>query len=187
MGLVTDIWLPGLPPAYTDWVYCYGLLQPLMPTSDDAKILAAIAGPESGYDYRVINDTPQTGDYSVGLWQINYYDGDYASRAAEFGTPRQLIEGGPLAQARAASAVWHQQGYDAWFNTYTSGDWKQYIGSGPIPHPTGPPGGPGRPLPPVTFDTRQLARTTRQLARLTQQLVGSHQYLSRIGTPGWHP
>lgn len=184
---MTDIWLPGLPPAYTDWVYCYGLLRPLMPTNDDAKILAAIAGPESGYDYRVINDTPATGDYSVGLWQINYYNGDYASRAAAYGTPRQLIEGGPQAQARAAADVWHGQGYDAWYNTYTSGDWRQYIGDGSTPTPGSPPGGPGGPLPPITFDTKALDKTTRQLARLSRQLVGQRNLVSRVGTPGWRP
>lgn len=181
------IHLPGLPAAYTDWVYCYGLLQGMMPTDDDAKILAAIAGPESGYDYHVINDTPSTGDYSVGLWQINYFDGLYPGRAAAYGTPRQLAERGPLAQARAAADIWRSQGFMAWATTYTSGAWKQYIGSGPIPHPSPGPGGPGQLPPPVTFDTRQLDATTRQLAKLTQRLVGQHQLLSRIGTPGWHP
>jgi hypothetical protein len=184
---MTDIWLPGLPPAYTDWVYCYGLLQPLMPTDDDAKILAAIAGPESGYDYSVINDTPATGDYSVGLWQINYLGALYAGRSAAYGTPRQLIEGGPARQARAAADVWHSQGYDAWFNTYTSGDWKQYIGSGPIPHGSQPPGGPGGAPPPLTFDTRELDRTTRELAILVKRTVGQRTLLNRMGTPGWHP
>jgi hypothetical protein len=158
-----------------------------MPTDDDAKILAAIAGPESGYDYSVINDTPSTGDYSVGLWQINYLGALYAGRSAAYGTPRQLIEGGPARQARAAADVWHSQGYDAWFNTYTSGDWKQYIGSGPIPHGTNPPGGPGGAPPPLTFDTRELDKTTRELAILVKRTVGQHALLNRIGTPGWHP
>jgi hypothetical protein len=158
-----------------------------MPTDDDAKILAAIAGPESGYDYSVINDTPSTGDYSVGLWQINYLGALYAGRSAAYGTPRQLIEGGPARQARAAADVWHSQGYDAWFNTYTSGDWKQYIGSGPIPHGSQPPGGPGGAPPPLTFDTRELDRTTRELAILVKRTVGQRTLLNRMGTPGWHP
>jgi hypothetical protein len=74
-----DIWLPGLPPAYTDYAHCLALLLNLGMPHNDAVILAAIGGAEGGYDYRVINDTPATGDYSVGIWQINYYDGLYAS------------------------------------------------------------------------------------------------------------
>jgi len=101
-----DLWLPGLPPAYTSFNRCFAALGPLMPSRATAVILAAIAGPESGYDYSVINDTPATGDYSVGLWQINYYDGLYGERSREYGTPRQLIEGGVRRQAHAAAHLW---------------------------------------------------------------------------------
>ena len=48
-----------------------------------------------------LNNTPATGDYSVGLWQINYYGSLLASRTAEFGTPASL-QGNANAQAKAA-------------------------------------------------------------------------------------
>src|SRR5216684_3748110 len=97
-----DIWLKGHPPAYTDWGQCYNELLKLMDSRRDAIVLAAIAGPESGYDWTVINDTPATGDYSVGLWQINYLGSLYAERSRLYGTPRDLVAGGPIKQAHAA-------------------------------------------------------------------------------------
>lgn len=52
----------------------------------------------------LVNDTPETGDYSVGLWQINYYGGLLETRSAQFGSPEALAAD-PLAQARAAVAM----------------------------------------------------------------------------------
>jgi hypothetical protein len=181
-----DIWLPGYPPAYTDWGTCLRWLIPLMPSRADAEILAAIGGPESGYDYTVINDTPSTGDYSVGIWQINYLGSLYAERSREFGTPRELIAGGPMMQAHAASSIWHSQGWMAWATTYTSGAWRKYIGSGPIPHPGGPGGGPTLP-PPPSFDTKEIDRATRTLRSTGKQLIDQRNALSRVGTRGWRP
>lgn len=66
-----------------------------------APVMAAIAIAESGGRSTALNNTPATGDYSVGLWQINYYDGLLASRTAEFGTPASL-QGNANAQAQAA-------------------------------------------------------------------------------------
>lgn len=175
-------------PKYTDWVYCYGLLEPLMPTRDDAKILAAIGGPESGYDYTVINDTPATGDYSVGIWQINYLGSLYAERSREFGTPRQLIEGGPLRQAHAAVAIWRQQGFMAWATTYTSGTWRQYVGGHGTPHPSP---GPGGGLPPSPVNTGKLLagikRAMRELAKVDRGLADLQQITRPIGRRGWRP
>lgn len=179
-----DIWLPGFPPAYTDWIYCVGVLELQNMDHADAEILAAIGGPESGYDYTVINDTPSTGDYSVGIWQINYYGSLYSERAREFGTPRELIAGGPIKQAHAAYVIWKSQGFMAWANTYTSGAWRKYIGSGPIPHPGQPPGGT---LPPIVLDGRQIKRATINLAKEARAVITSAQKVSRIGTPGWKP
>jgi hypothetical protein len=152
----------------------------------NAEILAAIAGPESGYDYSVINDTPATGDYSVGLWQINYYDGDYPSRKAAFGTPRQLIEGGPIKQAHAAYTVWKEQGWNAWFNTYTSGDWRQYIGSGPVPQPGQPPGGPGH-QPPVFPEPKIIDHYILGLKQLEKQLIWAINKADRTAIHGLVP
>ena len=184
---MSDIWLPGLPPAFTDWSYCTGVLQLDGMDKGNAEILAAIGGPESGYDYRVINDTPSTGDYSVGVWQVNYYGSLYPGRVAQFGTPRQLIEGGPEKQAQAAYDIWRSQGWLAWATTYTSGAWRQYIGSGPVPQPGQPlPGGKG-PLPPVLVDPEAITDAIKSMRLTDKQFIWAIQKLERMGVPGWKP
>lgn len=98
-----------------------------------APLMAAIAMAESGGKPYEIFDNPSTGDYSVGLWQINYYDGLYSDRAAKFGTPESLRRD-PAAQARAANSILHSQGLSAW-STYTRGNYKQFL-QGNVPPDT---------------------------------------------------
>ncbi len=69
-----------------------------------APTMAAVAIVESGGNTAVINDDPGTGDYSVGLWQINYYGDLLQSRTAEFGSPANL-QADPNAQATAAISL----------------------------------------------------------------------------------
>lgn len=52
-------------------------------------------------DPKVINDNPSSGDYSVGLWQINYYGSLLKPRSDRYGAP-QALANDPLAQAKAA-------------------------------------------------------------------------------------
>jgi Lysozyme like domain len=137
-----DIWPYG-PPRYTNWTQAYDALRALGMSKGDSNTLAAIAGAESSYDLSVINDTPSTGDYSVGAWQINYYANLYAGRTAEFGTPKHLAQSSVSTQASAAHQVWAQQGFSAW-STYVSGAYKEYLSNnvpaGPPPsHQAGPP------------------------------------------------
>jgi len=133
---VGDIWPYG-PPAYADYNECYTAVIAQHKSVTTAQILAAIAGAESSYDYRVINDTPATGDYSVGLWQVNYYGSLYAGRAAEFGTPQQLVAGGINRQVIAAIAIASGQGFSAW-STYNNGAYRRYLPGGvQTPPPTG--------------------------------------------------
>jgi len=74
-----------------------------------APLMAGIAIAESGGDTAALNANPQTKDFSVGLWQINYY-GDLApSRTARFGTPDQLSTS-PARQARAAISLFGKNG-----------------------------------------------------------------------------
>jgi hypothetical protein len=91
-----------------------------------AAVFAAIGSAESGLDLSVINDTPGTGDYSVGVFQVNYFGSLYPSRTAAFGTPQQLILGGISAQSRAAKIVWDEQGFGAW-STYNNGEYAQFL------------------------------------------------------------
>jgi Lysozyme like domain len=131
-----DIWPYG-PPRYTNWQQCYDALLSLGFGKADANILAAIAGAESSYDLAVINDTPSTGDYSCGAWQINYYGNLRAGRVAEFGTPKHLVQSSVSDQAKAARGIWQSQGFGAW-STYNHGDYKAYLNnklpSGPPPY-----------------------------------------------------
>lgn len=66
-----------------------------------AQTMAGVALAESGGNSTSLNNNPNTGDYSCGFWQINYYNGLYASRAAAYGTPEQLLAS-PQRQVRAA-------------------------------------------------------------------------------------
>lgn len=93
-----------------------------------APIAAAIALAESGGHSDSLNDTPATGDYSVGLWQINYYAGLRAERVAKYGTPEQLLAS-PLLQARAAVDI--SGGGTNWrpWSTYLNGAYRQFVGA----------------------------------------------------------
>jgi Lysozyme like domain len=90
-----------------------------------ALILTAVGGAESGWNVNALNNDPATGDYSVGVWQINYYGDLMSSRTAEFGAPSALI-GNLAAQAAAAAAIYHDQGLPAW-TTYTRGTYAAYL------------------------------------------------------------
>lgn len=55
--------------------------------------MAGVAFVESGLDYRALADRPSTNDYSVGLWQHNYFDSPPGYRQAQinlYGTPDAL-------------------------------------------------------------------------------------------------
>jgi len=182
-----DIWFPGLPPAYSSYAECLSLLTPFMPTHNDAVILAAIAGHESGYDYHVVNDTPATGDYSVGLFQINYYDGLMASRSARYGSPQMLAASGPNGQCQAAADLWHQAGgFSPWAADLINNVWQKYVGSGPIPQVPGVQG--------VTFNTAPLQQASAQVQAATvdmkaslKLLVDQQNALKRVAVGGWRP
>lgn len=120
-----DIWPYGKP-AFIDWTTAFNDLRFLNLDLGDANVGAAIGEAESGFDYRVINDTPATGDYSVGIWQINYYGSLYASRTAAYGTPKQLVAGGAPAQAIACVGVFRGSGWTAW-STYNSGAYLKFL------------------------------------------------------------
>jgi hypothetical protein len=143
-----DIWPYG-PPAYISYDQAVSDMEFLGMSASDADIMAAIGTAESSLDYRVINDTPSTGDYSVGIWQINYLGSLYASRTAAYGTPKSLIDRGHAAQAYAAHDLWRQSGFSPW-STYNDGAYKYYLHGAhggshshgqtyvPIPAPTDP-------------------------------------------------
>lgn len=95
---------------------------------DPAKALTAAAivfGAENpAGNAGLVNDTPSTGDYSVGLWQINYAGSLLPMRTAQFGSPEALASD-PNAQARAAIAMsqngsnWQPWGPDFGYSGYS--------------------------------------------------------------------
>lgn len=76
---------------------------------------------ESGGNAQALNNNPSTGDYSVGWFQINYFDGLYNTRAQKYGPPSYLLSN-PQAQA---SAAWdlsgHGTNFSPWQGDYTNG------------------------------------------------------------------
>lgn len=74
-----------------------------------APLMAGIAIAESGGNTLALNNNPNTGDYSVGLWQINYFGSLLGPRSAEFGNPSQL-QNSPNAQAKAAVSLFGSNG-----------------------------------------------------------------------------
>lgn len=120
-----DTWPYG-PPAFVSWQDAYNEAYQWFPDSSIAATFAAIGVAESSLDWRVINDTSATGDYSVGIWQINYYGRLYSGRAHDYGTPQQLVEGGMTRQFYAAMGIYHGQGFGAW-STYNSGAYLAYL------------------------------------------------------------
>jgi len=107
-----------------------------------APLMAGIAIAESGGDTMALNANPQTKDFSVGLWQINYYGPLGPSRTARFGTPDQLSMH-PAKQAKAAIALAGKNGAgisSAWGGggNLTNADpvYRQWAAAGYPKHPT---------------------------------------------------
>lgn len=131
-----DIWPYGKP-VYTTWLDVRDWLEHYGMSSRNAAIGAAICEAESSFDLSVINDTPATGDYSVGMAQINYLGSLYAERTKLFGTPEQLIKGGVSAQAKALYTLWRDSGFTPW-STFNDGEYKKYLnGNVAIPQAPG--------------------------------------------------
>lgn len=109
-----------------DYYKAYNLLIQAGASPDVAKILAAVAGPESSYNPMNHNGNASTGDDSYGLWQINMLGSMGPERRALFGIQSndQLFD--PMTNARAALAIYNQQGFGAWTG-YNSGAYKEYL------------------------------------------------------------
>jgi hypothetical protein len=104
--------------------------------------MAGIAIAESGGDTMALNANPQTKDYSVGLWQINYYGPLGPSRTARFGSPDQLSIH-PTKQAQAAISLAGKNGAgisSAWGGggNLTNADpvYREWAAAGYPKHPT---------------------------------------------------
>lgn len=180
-----DIWPYG-PPNHTSYAAVLQIALNARFSNADAQIWGGIAGAETGgsYDLAVINDTPSTGDYSVGTLQINYYGALYAGRASAYGTPAQLVRGGLPIQFAAALGVWRSQGFNAW-STYRSGAWRRYA-SGVVTSVTTSQGQtqaglPGHDINPPTEDySATLGHFSSQLDQVSVAFLSSARALESI-------
>ncbi|HUY51310.1 MAG TPA: hypothetical protein VMV92_37335 [Streptosporangiaceae bacterium] len=91
-----------------------------------ALILTAIGGVESNWNTRALNNDPATGDYSVGVWQVNYFGSLDGPRTAEFGSPARL-SGRLRRQAHAVFVLYGQAGFGPWEPDITSGKISAYM------------------------------------------------------------
>jgi len=94
-------------------------------TPDEAQFLAAVAGPESGYNTQAHNPNASTGDNSYGLLQINMLGKMGEGRAKEWGLSSYDDLYDPATNIRAGLSILRSQGKKAW-TTYTSGAYKSY-------------------------------------------------------------
>ena len=95
---------------------------------DNLTTAVAVAQAESGLNPKALNDNPSTGDYSVGLWQVNYIGDMYQPRSQKYGTPEQLLSD-PSRQAVAAYDISGQGTNFTPWTTYTSGKYLAYLDS----------------------------------------------------------
>lgn len=78
---------------------------------------------ESGGNSKALNNNPATGDYSVGWFQINYFNGLNASRTAEFGSPQDLLNNPQWQAAAAFKLSGGGQTFSPWQGDYNNGSY----------------------------------------------------------------
>jgi phage protein D len=93
-------------------------------TGNDAVIMGAIAMAESSGNVRALNSKPP--DLSYGLWQINMIGRLGPERRAQLGLSSNEQLYNPATNAKAARAIWQQQGFNAW-SVYKSGAYRRYL------------------------------------------------------------
>lgn len=93
---------------------------------DKVATMTAIAMAESSGDSAALNNNPNTGDLSYGLWQINMLGDMGPKRRKLFGikSNEELLD--PLTNAKAAYKIYELQGYAAW-SVYKSGKYRDYM------------------------------------------------------------
>lgn len=143
-----------------------------------ASVMAAIAEAESGGVTNNFNPNASTGDYSVGLWQINYFGNLLQGRTAAYGSPSALAND-PNLQAKAAVSL--EQGSPSLSPWKTDAAWNAWVAAGkPIPWSVPPSltGGAGSSAPIVGTGTAPSATP----GTLLSAPVSSNTSLSPVGT-----
>ena len=93
---------------------------------DKVATMTAIAMAESSGDSAALNNNPNTGDLSYGLWQINMLGDMGPERRKLFGIKSNEELFDPLTNAKAAYKIYELQGYGAW-SVYKSGKYRDYM------------------------------------------------------------
>src|SRR6185437_11996060 len=95
----------------------------------NATCMTAISGVESTWRPTAFNNDPATGDYSMGITQINYYGSLREPRTSWLGGPWWLY--GHLGrQAKATAKLFNASGYDPWMPDITSGKIDRFLPEG---------------------------------------------------------
>lgn len=97
-----------------------GFSEEMIPT------MIGISTAESSLDTKAFNPNVNTGDQSYGLFQINMLGGMGPERRELFGIKSNEELFDPLKNAKAAKAIYDQQGLGAW-SVYKSGKYSQYV------------------------------------------------------------
>ena len=88
-----------------------------------APLMAAVAIAESGGMTNNLNNNASTGDFSVGLWQINYFGANGPERVPKYGEPAALASDAN-AQAKAAVNLFGTgSGWTNWKNDAAMNAW----------------------------------------------------------------
>ena len=90
-----------------------------------APVMAAVALAESNGNPAALNNNPKSGDFSVGLWQINYFGNLSGPRTARYGAWQQQLN--PYSNVKAAvDLAQGGRGLDNW-STFKSGAYVPYL------------------------------------------------------------
>lgn len=98
-----------------------------------APLAAGIAMAESGGDTGALNNNPSTGDYSVGLWQINYFANLLGPRSASYGSPSELLKDPNRQAAAAVNLSGNGANWQPW---QTDRAWNAWVAAGRPPGPS---------------------------------------------------
>jgi hypothetical protein len=93
---------------------------------DKIPLMTAIGLAESSGNPNAFNDNPNTGDKSLGIFQINTYGALGPARIKEFGLKSREELFDPTVNARAAKRILESQGLGAW-SVYKGGQYKKFL------------------------------------------------------------
>jgi hypothetical protein len=99
-----------------DYQQTYDLLLKVGATPEEARMLAAFAGPESGYDTSIVSKPNSDGTFDRGLFQIN----DVHKK------DHDRLVNDPAYNAEVALEIFRTQGPSAW-TVYKTGAYEKYL------------------------------------------------------------